>query len=63
MLWVSGKSVEWHQQLYSLLYTELATVGSSQRLKDLRVTGFDYENVAVRLLAVVRNGVMSSRGR
>lgn len=35
--WLSGKPVDWHQRLYSLLYTELSPVGGCGRLKGLRI--------------------------
>jgi hypothetical protein len=37
MTWLSSKPVEWHQTLYSLLYTELSPPVRSQRLKALRI--------------------------
>ena len=32
--WLASKPVEWHQQLYALLYSELAAEGQLYRLKD-----------------------------
>jgi len=37
MLWLGTKPVEWHQQLYSLLYKELSPDASIHRLKSLNV--------------------------
>ncbi|MBR1191475.1 sacsin N-terminal ATP-binding-like domain-containing protein [Bradyrhizobium sp. AUGA SZCCT0160] len=37
MAWLASKPVEWHQQLYALLYTELAPEGDLYRLKDCRI--------------------------
>jgi len=37
MSWLSAKSVDWHQRLYSLLYTELSPRGGSKALNELRI--------------------------
>lgn len=37
MKWISGKSVEWHQQLYALLYTELSPDGDIYRVNDCKI--------------------------
>jgi hypothetical protein len=37
MSWLSGKPVEWHQELYSLLNTELGAVGGCRRLRSLKI--------------------------
>jgi hypothetical protein len=37
MSWLSGKSVDWHQRLYSLLYAELSPGGGCKDLSDLRI--------------------------
>jgi hypothetical protein len=37
MAWLSGKPVDWHQKLYSLLYAELSPSGGCKTLKDLRI--------------------------
>ena len=37
MAWLASKPVEWHQQFYALLYTELAPEGDLYRLKDCRI--------------------------
>jgi len=35
--WMSAKSVDWHQQLYSILYRELSPASSLHRLKGLKL--------------------------
>jgi len=35
--WLSRKSLDWHQKLYSFLYTELSPNGDCTRLKDARI--------------------------
>jgi hypothetical protein len=35
--WLSKKPVEWHQQLYALLYSELAPAGTLHRFKDANI--------------------------
>lgn len=37
MEWLSSLPVDWHQKLYSLLYTELSPIGECYRLEDLRL--------------------------
>jgi hypothetical protein len=37
MSWLSGKSLDWHQRLYSLLYTELSPRGDCKDLNDARI--------------------------
>lgn len=37
MKWIGGKSVEWHQQLYALLYNELNPEGDLYRLNDCKI--------------------------
>lgn len=37
MSWLSGKSLDWHQRLYSLLYTELSPRGGCEGLNGLRI--------------------------
>jgi hypothetical protein len=37
MTWLTGKTAEWHQRFYSLLYTELAATGQLHRLKQVRI--------------------------
>jgi len=37
MAWLASKPVEWHQQLYALLYTELAPEGGLYRVKNCRI--------------------------
>jgi hypothetical protein len=37
MDWLAAKPVEWHQQLYALLYSELAPEGGLYRLKNCRI--------------------------
>ncbi len=37
MEWLSSKSTDWHQQLYALLYSELASEGRGYQLKELQI--------------------------
>lgn len=37
MAWLATKPIEWHQQLYSLLFSELAPEGELYRLNDCRI--------------------------
>jgi hypothetical protein len=37
MVWFEAKSIEWLQQLYALLYTELEPTGGLSRISDLRI--------------------------
>ncbi len=37
MNWLSGKPVDWHQKLYSLMFVELSPNGGCRRLKGLRI--------------------------
>ena len=37
MEWLASKPIEWHQQLYALLYSELAPEGELYRLNDCRI--------------------------
>ncbi len=37
MNWIGGKSIEWHQHLYALLYNELSPEGGLPRLRDRKI--------------------------
>lgn len=37
MAWLASKPVDWHQRMYSLLYTELSPSGDCLRLKGVRI--------------------------
>ncbi len=37
MKWIGGKSVEWHQQLYALLYSELNPEGDLYRVNECKI--------------------------
>jgi hypothetical protein len=37
MIWLSGKSPDWHQRLYALLFAELSGYGGCRRVADTRI--------------------------
>lgn len=47
MEWIGAKSVEWHQQLYALLYTELNPEGDLYRVKDCKIVRLQSGEYAV----------------
>lgn len=47
MDWLNSKSDEWHQQLYSLLFSELAASGKLRRLKECRLVRLSSGNYSV----------------